>query len=146
MQPTVTRTHHSQRPERQETEADRELKAFIYQQLTELQPYLIADSQMAVTVQQVAHVPAYELDQQEGPEIPDENALKVGSYVVKFVTTLEDEHNLVAEGSSLNVYEAFESAKLAMMQQLTELQNALIDQAEREEEVESYLNGSRNLH
>jgi ribosome-associated translation inhibitor RaiA len=131
MQPTST--HH--------VEADRELKAYIYQQLVELQPYLIADSQMAVTVQQI--VPGKEEQPVAAPE--NDDTPQPGDYLVKLVTTIED-GKLTAEGIGDDVYDAFCAAKGAMVEQLSQLQNALMDPSEREEEIQSYLDGSRTIH
>ncbi len=47
------------------SDADRELKAYIYQQLVDIQPFLVPDSQMAVTVQHV--LPSVNSDSSDGP-------------------------------------------------------------------------------
>lgn len=171
MQPTTTsktKTKSRKKPgATSQMETDRELKAYIYQQLVELQPYLVADSQMAVSVQQVmsaknpAPSPAdLSADQTDGDansgasasamdadmdDADNEHSPQPGDYVVKLTTTL-DEGKLIAEGFSTNVYEAFISAKAVMVDQLAQLQNAIIDQSDRDEEVQSYLDGSRTLH
>src|SRR5687767_12183568 len=64
----------------QTVETDRELKAYIYQQLVELQPYLIPDSQMAVSVHQVAGMiddmeRNVESDRETDPELASELGL-----------------------------------------------------------------------
>lgn len=126
-----------------QAETDRELKAYIYQQLVELQPYLVTDSQMAVSVQQVVsknggNVAKFDPDDTHDSPQP-------GDYLVKLTTTVDD-GKLIAEGHGGNVYEAFGEAKTAMVSQLSQLQNAVIDQNDRDEEVDSYLDGSRTLH
>ncbi len=136
MQPTAI-----PRPATPQTETDRELKAYIYQQLVELQPYLLADSQMAVTVQQVASEnggTAAERDPRGEPP-------PAGDYLVQLTMTVED-GKLTAEGQGESVYEAFGEAKNVMVNQLSQLQNAVIDQADRDQEIESYLDGSRTIH
>ena len=152
----TTATEKTNQP--QATSDDLELKAYIYQQLADLQPYLIADSQMAVSVHQVSaveEVNVNELDEEEQHEIeleelendePTETMQpEVGDYVVRLTTTLEG-GKLVAQGHGADVFEAFGVAKGAMVQQLSQLQNALMDQSERDTEIQSYLNGSKTLH
>jgi ribosome-associated translation inhibitor RaiA len=154
-------------------ETDRDLKAYIYQQLVELQPYLSTDSQMAVTVQQVLPADALQAHpgqtnarareqthKQAREKTLAQTSGKGGKkqrrqvklkkknpdiFVVTLSTKIEG-GRLKAEGHSSNVYEAFSEAKDIMMQQLSQIQNALIDSAAREEEIQSYLNGSRVLH
>lgn len=131
MQPTST----------PQVETDRELKAYICQQLVELQPYLVADSQMAVTVQQVVSKNGETAVKEEN----DDGTPRPGDYLVKLTTTVED-GKLMAEGHGGSVYDAFTEAKDEMVSLLSQLQNAVIDQADRDEEIESYLDGSRTIH
>ena len=140
-----------------EPSEDRELKAYIYQQLADLQPYLIADSQMAVSVHQVSAIEEVvadtldddELKAIENDELEEDELHKaqpeVGDYVVKLTTTLEG-GRLVAQGHAADVFEAFGVAKGAMVQQLSQLQNALMDSTEREVEIQNYLSGSKTIH
>ena len=140
-----------------EPSEDRELKAYIYQQLADLQPYLIADSQMAVSVHQVSaieEIVADTLDDDELKAIENEELEEdelnraqpeVGDYVVKLTTTLEG-GRLVAQGHAADVFEAFGVAKGAMVQQLSQLQNALMDSTERDVEIQNYLSGSKTIH
>ena len=140
-----------------EPSEERELKAYIYQQLADLQPYLIADSQMAVSVHQVSAIEeivadtldddelkAIENDELEEDE-PNKAQPEVGDYVVKLTTTLEG-GRLVAQGHAADVFEAFGVAKGAMVQQLSQLQNALMDSTERDVEIQNYLSGSKTIH
>jgi ribosome-associated translation inhibitor RaiA len=155
MQQTTATEKNRNQPEAASDDLD--LKAYIYQQLADLQPYLIADSQMAVSVHQVSaveEVDVNELDAEEQHEIeleeieeePTEDMQpEVGDYVVRLTTTLEG-GKLVAQGHGEDVFEAFGVAKGAMVQQLSQLQNALMDQSERDTEIQNYLNGSKTLH
>lgn len=160
MQTTPTTKNH---------ETDRELTAYIYQQLAEMQPYLIPESQMAVTVQHVvprssdtaSHEPilaesvdelltAEQAEQEEKDEDKSEtvaftDVTDEGEYVVKLIATL-DGGRLEAEGHGSNVYQAFGQAKGSMVQQLNEIHNALMDPTEREQEIQSLLKGERTLH
>ena len=113
-------------------EMDPELKAYIYQHLMDIQPYLLANAQVAVLVQRAED----ELSQSENDE-PD--------HVVTLVATL-NEGRMEAEGQDADIYEAFNKAKEAMIHQLAEIQNSMMDPAEREVEVRAALNGTYTLH
>jgi ribosome-associated translation inhibitor RaiA len=106
-------------------EDDREFKAHIYQQLVDLQPFLAPDSQVAVLVQP-----------------SEENA---EDFTLTLVTNL-GEYRIEAEGDAPDVYDAFDIAKERMLEQLEEAMNSAIDPAEREAEIQSYLDGSHLLH
>ncbi len=153
MQPTAMHNEN----QNQSTGEDRELKAYIYQQLAELQPYLIEDSQMAVSVHQVAAIDEIDtstLEEEErtsleelldDEEHEEKSQPEVGDYVVKLTTTLEG-GRLVSQGHGADVFVAFGVAKGAMVSQLSQLQNALMDSTERDSEIQNYLNGSKTVH
>lgn len=105
-------------------EMDPELKAYIYQHLMDMQPYLLANAQVAVLVTRAED---------------DE------SHLVTLVATL-NEGRMEAEGQHEDIYEAFNKAKVTMIHQLAEIQNSMIDPAEREVEVRAALDGTYTLH
>jgi ribosome-associated translation inhibitor RaiA len=107
---------------------DRELKAYIYQQLMEIQPYLLNDSQVAVTV-----------------SLKHQRPKKKKHFLVTLSAKLED-GRMETEGQDGDVYQAFGKAKDLMLLQLAELQNALMDPAEREVEVQTALAGGFTVH
>ena len=106
-------------------EMDPELKAYIYQHLMDIQPYLLANAQVAVLVQRA-----------------EDDAT---DYLVTLVATL-NEGRMEAEGQHGDIYEAFNKAKETMIHQLAEVQNSMMDPAEREVEVRAALNGTYTLH
>lgn len=106
-------------------ETDPELKAFIYQHLVDLQPYLAAESQIAVLVQ-------------AEPEIADEETLTL-------VATLGD-YRLEAEGHAGDLYEAFLDAKKKMLSQLEEWYLTAIDSSERDNEIQAVIEGRYLIH
>lgn len=106
-----------------DVENDREFKAHIYQQLVELQPYLAADSQVAVLVQR-----------------EDDEEL-----TLTLVATW-GEYRLEAEGKDEDLYEAFALAKRKMVQQLDEWYNTAIDTTERDAEIQGIMDGSHLIH
>ena len=106
---------------------DLELKAYIYQQLIEVQPYLVADAQVAVIVEQV------------------KASKKKKEFVVTLSTTIE-EGRMETEGQDADIYQAFGKAKDLMVHQLAEIQNSMMDAAEREVEVRTALSGGFTIH
>lgn len=108
-------------------ENDREFKAYIYQQLVDLQPYLTSDSQVAVMVQQ-------------DPEQEDEDEL-----TLTLVATW-GEYRLEAEGTDTDLYSAFSIAKRKMIEQLDEWFNMAVDTSERDAQIQGYLDGSAMIH
>ncbi len=112
-------------------EMDPELKAYIYQHLMDIQPYLLANAQVAVLVTRADDESQIENDGQD--------------YLVTLVATL-NEGRMEAEGQHEDIYEAFNKAKVTMIHQLAEIQNSMIDPAEREVEVRAALDGTYTLH
>ena len=123
-----------------QTETDRELKAYIYQQLVDLQPYLVDDSQMSVTVQKIISNKGA-----ASVEVIDKTKPQPGDFLVTLATSIEDV-KISSEGHGRSVFDAFAVAKGTMLLQLNELQNILADQSDRDEEIKSYLDGSRVIH
>lgn len=112
-------------------ENDPELKAFIYQHLVDLQPYLAAESQIAVLVPQ-AVLTDFALDEDE-----DES--------LSLVATLGD-YRLEAEGHGEDLYEAFLDAKKKMLTQLEDWYLSAIDSSERDNEIQAVIEGRYLVH
>jgi ribosome-associated translation inhibitor RaiA len=108
-------------------ENDPELKAYIYQNLVDLQPYLAPESQVAVLV-----------GQESGDEGGAEHSLTL-------VATLGD-YRLEAEGQNEDIYEAFLMAKRKMLHQLEEWYVSSIDSSERDNEIQAVLEGRHMIH
>lgn len=113
-------------------EMDPELKAYIYQHLMDIQPYLLANAQVAVLVQRAEADDSHSEDEET-------------DFLVTLVATL-NEGRMEAEGQHGDIYEAFNKAKETMIHQLAEIQNSMMDPAEREVEVRAALNGTYTLH
>lgn len=108
-------------------ENDPELKAYIYQHLVDLQPYLAPESQVAVLV-----------GQDDGDDGEPEHALTL-------VATLGD-YRLEAEGQNGDIYQAFMMAKRKMLQQLEDWYVTTIDTSERDNEIQAMIEGRHLLH
>jgi ribosome-associated translation inhibitor RaiA len=110
-------------------ENDREFKAFIYQHLLELQPYLAPESQVSVMIQ---------VDQEE--EHTNDRMI-----TMTLAATFGD-YRLEAEGTDADMYEAFILAKDSMLEQLEEYFNLAVDSAERDAQIRSVMEGHHTLH
>lgn len=110
-------------------ESDREFKAYIYQQLVDLQPYLEPESQISVLVQ---------VEQDEETE--------TGLTIILSLVASVSDYKLESEGRSADMYEAFSMAKRSMLAELEQYYNAAIDSTERESEIRTLLSGGMTLH
>ncbi len=109
-------------------ENDLELKAFIYQHLVDLQPFLGSESQIAVLVGQ----------NERTDGAPKEHALML-------VATLGD-YRLEAEGQDEDVYQAFILAKRKMLVQLENWYASSVDTRERDNEIQAVIEGRHLIH
>ena len=109
-------------------ENDPELKAFIYQHLVELQPFLAPESQISVLVGQNLGVDG-----------------GVSEHALTLVATL-GEYRLEAEGQDEDVYEAFILAKRRMLVQLEDWFAASVDTNERDKEIQAVIEGRHLVH
>lgn len=107
-------------------ENDPELKAYIYQHLVDLQPYLAPESQIAVLVGQA-----------------DDGG--TSEHALTLVATL-DGYRLETEAQDEDIYEAFLLAKRKMLQQLEEWYASSIDTNERNNEIQAVLEGRYLIH
>ncbi|RYF45790.1 MAG: hypothetical protein EOO38_15390 [Cytophagaceae bacterium] len=112
-------------------ENDREFKAYIYQQLVDLQPFLEPESQISVLVQ---------IEQD-----PEETSESGTTIALTLVASIED-YKIEAEGRSADMYEAFSYAKQGMMVELEEYHNASIDTNVRNAEIQTLLAGGYTIH
>lgn len=109
-------------------ENDRELKAHIYQNLVDLQPYLAPESQIAVLVQLES----------------DEDGSNL-EHVLTLVATL-GEFRMEAEGRDADIYDAFAIAKNKMLDQLESWFADSVDTSERDAEIQSVIEGRHMIH
>lgn len=109
-------------------ENDPELKAFIYQHLVELQPFLAPESQISVLVGQNLGVDG-----------------GVSEHALTLVATL-GEYRLEAEGQDEDVYEAFILAKRRMLVQLEDWYASSVDTNERDKEIQAVIEGRHLVH
>ena len=116
-------------------ENDREFKAYIYQQLVDLQPFLDPDSQISVLVQ-------LDPNEENADGSDHEDEMSIGLSLVATV----GEYQIEAEGRDHDMYEAFALAKQAMIHQIEEFYSAAIDTNEREAEIRSMLTGASTIH
>ena len=108
-------------------ENDAELKAYIYQHLVDLQPYLEPASQVAVLVNR------------------DEDENGMPEHVLTLVATLGG-YRLEAEGQNEDIYEAFNVAKCKMLRHLEEWHADSIDSNVRDSEIRAMVEGRHFVH
>lgn len=101
-----------------------ELKAYIYQQLNDMQPY-VGDSPVAIKM-------AYTTD---------------GQFIVKMHTS-HDIGDVEAESSGEDIFNAISKAKFALIRSVTTLDNAIDQEPAKEDEslYEALLGTKRVLH
>ncbi len=100
---------------------DKELQAYIYQQVSELEPYLVPNTQVNVLVQNEAK----------------EKSVRLSANVPEGV--------IEAEAASENLYEAISDAKKVLLYQIDEINNAT-DSLERDLKVRNFMTQSQWLH
>ncbi len=100
---------------------DKELQAYIYQQISELEPFLLPNTQVKVLVQN------------EKPE----KSVKLSVSVVG--GTIE------AVAADHDIYKAISDAKKVLLYQIDEINNE-IDSNERDMKLKSLMYGSHQLH
>lgn len=109
-------------------EADPEVKAHVYQQLTDLEKFSISASSMVVLMRKT-------------PASKSGRSTFAVDLVVSFGAS-----RLESSGRAHNVFEAVNRAKFEMEQQLQEVQNALISSQDREIAIQSLLYGTGRIH
>lgn len=109
-------------------ENDPELKAYIYQHLVDLQPFLAPESQIAVMI---------------GKNERDDGS--ANEHALTLVATLGD-FSLEAEGQDEDVYQAFILAKRKMLTQLEDWYASSVDTNERDNEIQAVIENRHQIH
>ncbi len=103
------------------TNPDKELQAYIYQQVSELEPFLVPNTQVNVLVQNETK----------------EKSVRLSANVPEGV--------IEAEAAGEDLYAAISDAKKVLLYQIDEINNAT-DSIERDMKVRNATNGSQWLH
>ena len=103
------------------TNPDKELQAYIYQQVSELEPFLVPNTQVNVLVQNETK----------------EKSVRLSANVPEGV--------IEAEAAGEDLYEVISDAKKVLLYQIDEINNAT-DSIERDMKVRNFTNGSQWLH
>jgi ribosome-associated translation inhibitor RaiA len=103
-----------------------EVKSYIYQQITEFEPYVTPDTVIAVVSKDPVKLALqYEA---EGKEISNED---LRSHYRISITLKEGDAKIAAEGVDRNIYTAIRLAKDGLMKRLQEIQDNVESQKER---------------
>lgn len=106
---------------------DPEVKAHIYQQLSEFEPYLLPGSQISVFIKQ--------------------DSKSTRDYTVTFTLTA-DGARIQGQGIGHDIYQAAVNAKADILEQFEVIQNQVVNTEEREEEIKQIVTkkGTYTLH
>ncbi len=106
------------------TNQDKELQAYIYQQIAELEPFLMPNTHVNVLVQN---------ENKDDKEKSVKLTISVPAGVIE------------AEAADQDIYKAISDAKKVLLFQIDEI-NSETDSAEREIKVRNFMYGSHRLH
>ncbi len=109
--------------------ADPELKAHIYQQLTEFEPYLLPGSHVTVSINNKQ----------------SKSKQKRKKFTVTFSLAAEGS-KITGKGSSDNVFQAAINAKNTLLRKFDNIQDEVISPLERESEINEIVKGNSVLH
>jgi ribosome-associated translation inhibitor RaiA len=126
-------------PPMSQKSVDKELQAYIYQQVSEIEPYLVPNTQVAVLVQSI----------EEKAKSTDEMAAKKvkvaqPKILVKLVASIAA-GEIEAEGIDNDVYQAISNAKNYLIYQIEAINNSE-DSEERDTKVRNLINGNYSVH
>lgn len=107
-----------------------EVKAFIYQQIVEFEPYVTPSTKIAV----VAKDPM-KLNSQIDAEEQGISAEELSRMYRISITLFEEETQINAEGLHADIFEAIRSAKDKLIKQLIEIQESVVSTQDRQEQI-----------
>lgn len=111
-----------------------DVKAFIYQQIFELTPYLTPETVVTVVARDAKKlVLEYDLD-----DVDEKKEMLAKSHRIAFILK-EKEAKLEAEGVHENIFEAISIAKSYLVSHLAEIQNNVISNQDRQIEINQAL-------
>lgn len=111
-----------------------DVKAFIYQQIFELTPYLTPETVVTVVARDAKKL-IFEYDL---ADIDEKTELLAKSHRIAFILK-EKEAKLEAEGVHENIFEAISIAKTYLVSHLAEIQNNVISNQDRQIEINQAL-------
>lgn len=107
-----------------------EVKSYIYQMITEFEPYITPQTVIAVVAKDPTKLALqYEA---EGKEFEMED---LKSHYRISISLKEDNAKIAAEGVDKDIYAAIRKAKDALLQKLIEIQDRIVTQQERNMEI-----------
>lgn len=118
-----------------------EIKSYIYQTLTEFEPYTTPSTVVSV----IAKNPLRLLKGGETDHLPDREKLKT-MYRIS-ISLSEDGTKIEAEGLHEDIYGAIKQAKDNVLKQLEEMYDKVVSAKERQMQIHSVINGGNsNVH
>lgn len=118
-----------------------EIKSYIYQSLTEFEPYTTPSTVVSV----IAKNPLRLLKGGDTDHLPEREKLKT-MYRIS-ISLAEEGTKVEAEGLNEDIYAAIKQAKDAVLKQLEEMYDKVVSAKERQMQISSAINnGSSNVH
>jgi ribosomal subunit interface protein len=118
-----------------------EIKSYIYQSLTEFEPYTTPSTVVSV----IAKNPLKLLKGGETDHLPEKEKLKT-MYRIS-ISLAEDGTKVEAEGLHEDIYAAIKIAKDAVLKQLEDMYDKVISAKERQMQIHTAINsGNSNVH
>lgn len=118
-----------------------EVKSYIYQILSEFEPYTTPETKVAV----IAKDPMVLFDPDKTSEEWDSAEMLKRMYRIS-ITLKEDGSKLEAEGVDADIFVALKKAKDNLLKTLVEIHDSIVDSKERNLAIHSALSGSQMLH
>lgn len=111
-----------------------EVKSYIYQQITEFEPYISSETIFAV----VAKDPTQLADQFE-PEGDKYDQMNLAELYRISISLTENGTTIEAEGVSKDIFTAIKLAREKLSSHLQEMHDSVVNQKERDKEIEGLL-------
>lgn len=115
-----------------------EVKSYIYQVLTEFEPFVTPETTLAVIARDPKALGPEDDFQGDFPESLDQRS-KMYRICIRMV---ESGTSIEAEGLGTDIYSALRLAKDSLMKTLTEIHDRVVDTQERHLQIQSALNSS----
>jgi hypothetical protein len=121
-------------------ESDPEVKSFIYQQIVDFEPYVTPDTVVAVVARDPRKL-QIQLET-EGRDVAPSELRKM--HRIAIVLT-EGDTSIEEEGLHENLYDAIRSAKTSLLNKLSEIQDSVVSNSERVDQINQAL-ANTQLH
>lgn len=117
-----------------------EVLSYVYQSLSELEPYTTENTEMAV----IAKDPLKLWGKSESESLPPKHELKK-MYRISISLT-DDGTRIEAEALDKDIFAAIKMAKEKLLRELEEIHDAVVSSSERNQQIQSARSGGTSIH